>query len=271
MSNKPFPWTSPLPDLGQLRQPGCGCEAMRSTRVLIQEFGPDTPQYWGKIPRTFGAKWVVIGPQSEWDSCVLEGTALGPVVVSVGSPCLVPLDQDITIRPWRSYGGNQEGPRCRLDLLVLDKIPPWGLDKRGPRIYPDLESDALSSASETLLSLNTEFQNGVARAVNGAVSSNQRRMVNVSGAKSFNLYLRNAEASDISWRVVGVRLDGNDEYPISPNGYASASPTYNTLTAGHKEAWHYDVSIDNFDAIAVFAKAVAAGTITLFHGAMVAD
>jgi hypothetical protein len=238
----------------------------QAMRILVDDFGSDETDRWRLIPKTFRAKYAYIGPQSEWDSCMLDGGgAVGPMPASVGNPVVLPFDGDITVRPYRQFGDvvtHNDAIQGRLDLIVLNYIPAFAPISRAPRVYPMYESAALDSTTETMQFLKTEWMNGAVRAVNQPLI--------IAGAKSFSLYLRNAEASAISWRVVGYRQNGQ-EYPISPTGYPTATPTYNTLAAGTNEAYHMDVETDAFEAIVLYAKSNAGGTVTLFHEVEVRD
>lgn len=222
---------------------GCGPGTGRVQRLTFPNFGPDIGTRWGKIPRTFAAKFVAIGPESEWDCCLLKDTPVGDVILSAGSPLVVPLDTDIIIKPFRS-AGNDDTLTGKLDLLVYDHEPAAYPGQRVPRVYP--EKATTLSTTEAAVSLNP------------AATSN----LVTAGCKSFSLYLHNNSAIDMSWRLVGLRDDGGDNFPISPSGYAETAPTFNTLTAGHREAWHLDMSVDAHEHVRLYAKS-ASGTPSL--------
>lgn len=264
MTTSPFPWTAAMPQTCDKSGGGCGgaggggCGKInRAQLISIPDFGVDIPSRWGKISRTFGGRFAMIGPTSEWDCCILEGFATGPIVLSVGVPVILPMETDITVRPYRMFGTtNANAPAARLEVIVYDAIPPWAPHTRAPRIYPDSESDALSSVADTSIYLNTAIAPG------GGV---RRVAVNVcvAGAKSLSLYLRNTEASDIEWALAGSRHgDGTHLFYISPTTFG----TYNTIAAGTTESYHLDVETDAFENIFMVARSTAAGTITLFTG-----
>lgn len=229
--------------------------------VEVGNFGSDETDRWRTIPRTFGARFAYIGPRSEWDSCAI-GVGGDFYPVSVGAPLVLPPgDHDLIVRPHRQLGDvvtNHDSIQGKLQLIVLNYVPEWAPVSRPPRVYPMVESVALDSATETLLFLKTEWLNGVVKPIN--------QYLIVAGAKSFSLYLRNAEASDITWRLAGVRQNGQ-EYPVSD----PLATTFKTIAAGTNEAWHFDVEENAFEAMVLYAKSTAAGTITLFHEAEVRD
>ena len=222
----------------------------RVHRVINPIFGSDRAANWSKIPKTFGARYAYVGPSSEWDSAVLDGGAAGAFAVSVGNPCVIPFDMDIDVRPHRSFGNpNDDVFDARLDLVVLNYIPDFAPLSRPPRIYPVTNLDSsVNSSTETLMTLETKWLNGVARGVGTFVC--------IAGAKGITLFLRNTHATvgdTISWRLVGLDDQGG-VYPISPNGYPTTTPTYNTLAVSTHEAYHLDVEIDSFSGIGLYAK-----------------
>lgn len=248
---------------GRFGEGGGGEFSPQANRIVIPKFGADIASKWGKIPKSFGARFVYIGPTSEWDGAVLSGGAVGPLVVSVGHPCVVPFDVDIDIRPFRTFGNpNDDVMEARLDLVVLNYVPACAPTIRPPRIYPNVESGAISSVTETLIALKTEWANGVAvETGNGVV---------VAGAKDFTLFLNNTNASAISWRL----LAGNDDgqyWPLTPTGYPTATPTYNTLAAGTKEAYSINLEDNPFSVLLMYARSNAGGTIRLQHALEVRD
>lgn len=234
----------------------------RVNRIQVENFGPDLPAKWGKI-QSFGkdhpAQFVAIGPHSEVDSCVvMDAPSVGDMVISKDSPLIMPIDGELTVRPWRSFGNsNSEIPAGKLELLVYDMVPPQWSNKRAPRLYPEMVSAALSSAAESSIFLNTTRLPGV----NAAVIGKQFNLC-VMGAKTLTMYLSNQASIDISWRLIHSR-DGSELFPISPSGYADATPTYNTLAAGHNEAYHLDLSVDSVEHLYLLAKTTAAGTANL--------
>lgn len=263
---RPYPWTAAVPNNGPggVSSTECGCEKMTANRLFAPLFGDDDTGTPLKIPKSFKARFAYIGPQSEWDSCVIQGGSLGDWVVSVGAPSVIPFDTDLQVRCWRTFNALGDDLLGTLDLVITDRIPESIPTKRAPLIYPTVESAALSSATETVVFLSSITRNKVA-------VGNRQELI-VAGRKNLALYLLNFEASDISWRLVGMRFgDGGTIYPISPTGYPSATPTYNTLAAGHNESWDLDLENNSFDAVYLIAKSNAGGTVTLFHGAEVRD
>jgi len=226
---------------------GCGCGGAptgRVQRLTYSKFGPDLAPSWGKISRSFKAKFICIGPESEWDCCLLANTPAGDLVVSTGAPAVIPIDNDLLIRPWRTRG-NDDVPIAKLDLLVFDHIPAVWPAKRAPRIYPYTET--LLTATEASINASQSLYTGFFKPIT------------IAGAKSFSLFLANTNAVDISWRLVTMRQSGGTLFPVSPSGYVAAAPTYNTLAAGKVEAWHLDVETDADEHMVLFAKCATGG------------
>lgn len=235
---------------------GCGGSGGRVHRLTFENFGPDIPSRWQKISKKWGAKFICIGPESEWDCCKLINTPAGDLILSQGAPAVVELDGDVVVKPHRT-AGNDDVPLAKLDLLVFDHIPAAFPGKRVPRVYRPV--DTVLSTTEASININ------------GRAAAFTYKPLCIAGAKSLSLFLYNQSASiDMSWRLFGMRGSGGHPYPISPTGYAEAAPTYNTLTAGHREAWHLDVEIDANDHVVLFAKS-ASGTPTLTVEAEVRD
>lgn len=271
--SKLFPWTAPLPDTGSGRAgSACGCSGDSITklnRLVAENFGDDVESEWVKIPRTFAGKFITIGPQSEWDACVIHGAAGGPLAVGVGAPAFIPLDNDVVVRPLHTLRskttGNMKG---RLELIVADSVPHWAHHKRVARLYPTFECAALSSVAETALYLKTEWTGSATVGTIGV----QTALI-VTGARRLTLYMRNNESSAIDWRMVGGRFHANtvSEHPIDPTGYPDSAPTYNSLAADSYEIQTLDLDASPVDWVRLYAKATAAGTITMFVGAQVND
>jgi len=191
-----------------------------------------------------GTSFLTIGPASEWDAAVAVGTPAGDVPFSVRQPLIMQLPRGCKVRPFyngSSIGESQQGSRAILDIVAYDRVPTqWGFE-RPPRQY---------------------FFGG---SHGSGVTSTESVMstVCIAGAKSVSLYLENLdEATSISWRVLGTLCDDDtvEQYPVSPNGYPDATPTYEVLTGETHDARHLDVFVDSFQFLTLYVKTLGANS-----------
>lgn len=209
----------------------------------------DAPRIIDRFTGAFGADqrafiekpfdFLAIGPESEWDSCLVEVPGVsGELVLSRDAPLVGRFDRKARLKPFRSSVDNSlpAALQAKLDVLAYDGVPSLWAGKRPPRLYARASSTV--STPEQLI-----------------------RTVPVMGAKAFSLYLENSDSSvGISWRLVGVKYisGGNvDEYPISPSTYADSAPSYNTLAADSHQGYHLDVDVDRMDWVRLYAVRVS--------------
>lgn len=209
-------------------------EAPRIIDRFTGAFGADQRAF---IEKPFD--FLAIGPESEWDACLVEAPGIaGELVLSKDAPLVGRFDRKARLKPFRTSvdASLPTALQSKLDVLAYDGVPPLWKGTRPPRLY--------SRASTTVSNVELTIRN-----------------VPVMGAKAFSLYLENADSSvGISWRLVGLKYisGGNvDEYPISPSTYADSAPTYNTLAADSHQAYHLDVDVDRMDWVRLYAVRVS--------------
>jgi hypothetical protein len=245
---------------------GCGCSSCGSAqvarlveRMTVEDWGPDktglADDLGNQVTTGNGGEWlhitkpcgfVAIGPQSDWDVVVVEGPDLiGPTLVSVEHPLVAPLRAKHTIKPWRARGAQRffEGELedrtlfGRIDVVSYESAPAGWSPYRPPKLIdwaqaPELEEDPLGPGQLI-------------------------KEVIVAGRATLNLYLdMEGMVSGSEWRLVGVKAQGTRlrEFAISPTGYPVSNPTFNTIDSDTNEAWHYEIGIDHFDAVRLYAR-----------------
>ncbi len=185
-----------------------------------------------------GTSFLTIGPQSEWDAAMAVGTPAGDLPFSVRQPLIMQLPRGCKVRPY--YAGAaistaQVGSRGILDVVAFDRVPTqWGFE-RPPRQYAFGGSHGAGVTS----------------------TESVESTVCIAGAKSVSLYLENLdEAVAISWRVLGTLCDDDtvEQYPVTPNDYPDATPTYEVLDALSHDARHLDVFTDSFQFLTLRVK-----------------
>lgn len=195
-----------------------------------------------------GTAFLTIGPESEWDMAMAIGTPAGNVPFSVRAPLIMQLPRGCKIRPYyfgSAIGESQAGSRAVLDVVAYDRVPPVWSFERPTREYAFGGSHGLAvSSSESVAST-----------------------VCIAGAKTVSLYLENIGEVDCSFRVLGTLCDDDtvEQYPVTPNGYPDAVPTYEAIAVASHDARHLDVYTDSFQFLVLKVK-VTGGTAGIIRG-----